>query len=139
MENAIGTVATATGGIPSTAAVTAASQAGDYYAGQLADIVPELEQQAFAKYLNEYNLDLSALNALQNQDQLEYSKLLDQLNYNTNKEQYEDAIDYERAQTDKQYANDMAKMQIMTGDIPESWLLEAAGIDESWARAMAEW
>lgn len=54
-QEALGSAAAATGGIPSSYAATAASQAGDYYAGQLADKVPELYQQAYNHYLNELN------------------------------------------------------------------------------------
>ena len=80
----LGQASATTGGIPSTAAVTAATQAGDYYAGQLADKVPELSQQAYGRYLNNYNLDISALGALQSQDQNMYGRMLDQVNYNSN-------------------------------------------------------
>lgn len=61
-ENALGAAAAATGGIPSTYALTAAAQAGDYYASQLSDKVPELYQQAYNRYandLNQYNTDRS--------------------------------------------------------------------------------
>lgn len=52
-QNALGAAASATGGIPSSYAVTAASQAGDYYASQMADKVPELYNQAYNRYLND--------------------------------------------------------------------------------------
>ena len=61
-ENALGNAAAATGGIPSSYAVSAASQAGDYYAAQLSDKVPELFNSAYNRYANElgqYNKDRS--------------------------------------------------------------------------------
>lgn len=58
-RNALASAAAATGGIPSSYAATAASQAGDYYASQLSDKVPELFQQAYNRHLN----DLSQWNA----------------------------------------------------------------------------
>ena len=85
-ENALGQAAAASGGRPSTAAVTAATQAGDYYATQLNDIIPTLYQQAYNQYLNEYNMSLQDLNAVNNQEQLDYAKYLDQLGqYNTDR------------------------------------------------------
>ena len=84
--NALGQAAAASGGRASTAAVTAATQAGDYYATQLNDIIPTLYQQAYDQYLNEYNMSLQDLNAVNNQEQLDYAKYLDQLGqYNTDR------------------------------------------------------
>lgn len=84
--NALGQAAAASGGRPSTAAVTAATQAGDYYATQLNDIIPTLYQQAYDQYLNKYNMSLQDLNAVNNQEQLDYAKYLDQLGqYNTDR------------------------------------------------------
>lgn len=77
--DALGQAAAASGGRPSTAAVTAATQAGDYYATQLNDIIPTLYQQAYDRYLNEYNMSLQDLNAVNTQEQLDYAKYLDQL------------------------------------------------------------
>lgn len=84
--NALGQAAAASGGRPSTAAITAATQAGDYYAAQLNDIIPTLYQQAYDRYLNEYNMSLQDLNAVNTQEQLDYAKYLDQLGqFNTDR------------------------------------------------------
>ena len=84
--DALGQAAAASGGRPSTAAVTAATQAGDYYAAQLNDIIPTLYQQAYDQYLNEYNMSLQDLNAVNNQEQLDYAKYLDDLTqFNTDR------------------------------------------------------
>lgn len=84
--DALGQAAAASGGRPSTAAVTAATQAGDYYATQLNDIIPTLYQQAYDRYLNEYNMSLQDLNAVNTQEQLDYTKYLDQLGqFNTDR------------------------------------------------------
>ena len=56
-------------------AVTAATQAGDYYAAQMADIIPQLEQAAYEKYLNEIGLDQSNLSALRALDNDAYRPL----------------------------------------------------------------
>lgn len=52
--NALAQASAASGGMPSSYAVTAAQQAGNYYAGQLADIIPTLEQNAYQRYLDRY-------------------------------------------------------------------------------------
>lgn len=84
--NALGQAAAASGGRPSTAAITAATQAGDYYAAQLNDIIPTLYQQAYDRYLNEYSMSLQDLNAVNSQEQMDYAKYLDQLGqYNTDR------------------------------------------------------
>ena len=64
MADTLGTVAAATGGIPSSYAVTAAQQAGDYYNAQMTDKIPELEQYAYQKYKDDFARQLSQLDAI---------------------------------------------------------------------------
>lgn len=99
--DALGTAAAASGGIPSSYAVTAASQAGDYYAAQLTDKIPELYQLAYNKYLQEYNMQLSDLNAVQSAEQLDYTKFLNELGqYNTDRQfNYGQLLDEVNSQT----------------------------------------
>lgn len=85
--DALGEAASASGGMPSSYAVTAATQAGDYHAAQLADKIPELYQIAYDRYLNEYNMKLSDLNAAQGLEQFNHSIYQDQLGqYNRDRE-----------------------------------------------------
>ena len=85
-QNAIGAAAAASGGIPSSYAATAAAQAGDYYAAQMTDKIPELYQLAYNKYMNDYNMKLSDLGAVQGAEQSDYDKYLNELQqYNTNR------------------------------------------------------
>jgi len=76
---ALAQASAATGGRPSSYAITAASQAGDYYAAQLADVIPQLRQNAYSEWQNDYNMLLQNLNALNQQEQMDYSKYLTQL------------------------------------------------------------
>lgn len=76
--NALAQAAAATGGIPSSYAVGAAQQAGAYYASLLVDKFPELEQQAYNRYLNERAASLQGLNALSADREDAYSKYLKQ-------------------------------------------------------------
>lgn len=79
-EDTLARVAAASGGSVPTSAVTAATQAGDYYAGQLADSIPQLQQQAYTNYLNEEQLKQARLSALTADKQQKQSDW--QLNYN---------------------------------------------------------
>lgn len=85
-QDALGAAAAASGGIPSSYAVSAATQAGDYYASQMTDKIPELYQLAYNKYLSDYNMKLSDLGAVQGAEQSDYDKFLNELQqYNTNR------------------------------------------------------
>ena len=82
--------AAASGGIPSSYATTAAAQAGNYYAAQMTDKIPELYQLAYNQYLNDYNMQLSDLGVVQGAEQSDYDKYLNELNqFNTDR-----AFDY---------------------------------------------
>jgi len=85
-QNALAQASAASGGRPSSFAMTAAGQAGDYYATKLSDIIPTLYQQAYDRYLNEYQMKLSDLGAVNSQEQLDYARYLDQLGqFNTDR------------------------------------------------------
>ena len=80
-------VATMTGGMPSSYAVNAAQQAGDYYMSQMTDMIPQLYQQSYERYLNEYNMKQNDLAAVQSMEQMDYGKYQDQLQqYNTDRD-----------------------------------------------------
>lgn len=85
--DALGAAAAASGGMPSSYAQTAAAQAGNYYAAQLTDKIPELYQLAYQQFLNDYDMMLSDLGVVQGQEATDYNKYLNQLNqYNTDRE-----------------------------------------------------
>lgn len=86
--NALAQAASATGGQVSTAAMTAASQAGDYYAGKLSDKIPELYENAYQRYLSQYQMLADQLGQTRTAEQSDYAKYLDQLGqYNTDRAQ----------------------------------------------------
>ena len=101
--NALAQASAASGGRPSSYAVNAATQAGDYYATKLNDMIPTLYQQAYERYLDEYNMKLKDLNAVNQQEQLDYAKHLDRLGqFNTDRgfayQNYADDYDRLRSQ-----------------------------------------
>lgn len=101
--NALAKASAASGGRPSSYAVNAATQAGDYYATKLNDVIPTLYQQAYERYLDEYNMKLKDLNAINQQEQMDYAKYLDRLGqFNTDRgfayQNYADDYDRLRSQ-----------------------------------------
>lgn len=101
--NALAKASAASGGRPSSYAANAATQAGDYYATKLNDVIPTLYQQAYERYLDEYNMKLKDLNAVNQQEQLDYAKYLDRLGqFNTDRgfayQNYADDYDRLRSQ-----------------------------------------
>lgn len=62
VEDTMGAYAGMTGGIPSTAAVTAAQETANYFRGQLADQQVALGEQDYNRWLNERNADMELMN-----------------------------------------------------------------------------
>lgn len=98
-QDAMAQAAALTGGLPSSYAVTAANQAGNYYANALNDKIPELYLQNYNMYLDELGLDYNNLNSLMSLDAADYNRWLDnqQLKYQA----YRDAVS--DSQWDKQF------------------------------------
>lgn len=84
--DAVGSAASTTGGIASSYASTAAAQAGNYYAAQLSDKVPELYDAAYSRYTN----DLSQYNTDRDFAYSQYMDNIDQTNTLYNR-QWEEA------------------------------------------------
>lgn len=79
-EDALAQAAAMTGGVPSSYANMVGQQAGNYYASQLADKIPELRAQAYNEYQNAYNQLLSKYNVANGHDQFDYGVYSDKLN-----------------------------------------------------------
>lgn len=85
--NALAQAAAASGGQASSYAATAAAQAGNYYAAQLSDKIPELYNQAYQRYLSQYEQLAENLGLVNTQQQLDYQEYLDRLDqYNQDKD-----------------------------------------------------
>ena len=98
-EDTLAAASAQSGGIASSYALTAANQAGNYYASQLSDKIPELYQNAYERYLKEYQQKQNELSALNTASQIDYDRYLNDLTqYNTDRnfayQQYTD--DYSR-------------------------------------------
>lgn len=78
-EDMLGQMAAMTGGNVNTAAATAAQQAGNYYSAQMADKVPQLYQDAYQRYLNEYQKQLGLAGEYNQYGQQDYNRFRDRL------------------------------------------------------------
>lgn len=81
-EDTLGRYAAMTGGMPSTAAVSAAQQAGNRYAAELSDRLPQVYQDAYNRYLQEYQRQLGISDAYAGFDDREYARWRDQQGQN---------------------------------------------------------
>lgn len=100
MQDTLGEALGSSGFAGSSYANTAATQANDYYMSQLNDKVPELYQQAYARYQDELANKNQNLNTLMNLENNDYSRYRDLINdYNNDRE-------FEWNQKQAQYAAD---------------------------------
>lgn len=164
--NALARASAASGGRPSSYAVNAATQAGDYYATKLNDVIPTLYQQAYERYLDEYNMKLKDLNAVNQQEQLDYAKYLDRLGqFNTDRGfayqnyaddydrlrsqladvQGQDQIDYARYLDEasrQQTAQDSIRSQVdailAAGGSPSANLVSESGYSSEYVKALED-
>lgn len=164
--NALAQASAASGGRPSSYAVNAATQAGDYYATKLNDVIPTLYQQAYERYLDEYNMKLKDLNAVNQQEQLDYAKYLDRLGqFNTDRGfayqnyaddygrlrsqladvQGQDQIDYARYLDEvsrQQTAQDSIRSQVdailTAGGSPSANLVSESGYSSEYVKALED-
>lgn len=77
-EDALGKAAAATGGVPSSYAVTAAAQAENVYAGKLADRLPELAGEAYDRWQSDYERARKLADSYGNMANREYSRYRDE-------------------------------------------------------------
>lgn len=76
-ENAIAEAAAKTGGLPSSYTVTAATQAGDYYASKFGDAYNTYYRQAYDEWLDGYEMLGDAYSAALQLEKNEYQQYLD--------------------------------------------------------------
>lgn len=148
--NALAQASAATGGRPSSYAVTAASQAGDYYASQLNDIIPTLHQQAYNRWVQDYDMDLQNLQALNEQQSIwrqGWQEELGLLGSKLSALQGQDAVDHDRAwnENERDYQRGEAARQtaaeqvaaiLQVGGVPSDELLTAAGLTKEYAQGV---
>lgn len=109
-EDVLGKAAVMTGGMPSTAAVTASQQASDYQMSQMTDKIPELQQLAYSMYQDKLNGDRADLNTLIGLEDNNYNRWLSDRNYlyqlardQVSDQQYADSLAYQKEQDKLNY------------------------------------
>ena len=110
MADTLGKASAMTQGRPSSYAVSAANQANNYYAAQLADAIPNLRNNAYSEYLQGLQMDAAKLQALQGADETAYQRYLK-------------GIDIKN----QEISQAMALYQLL-GDRAPQWALDAMGI-----------
>lgn len=134
MQDAIGSVAARTGGMASSYAASAASQANNYFMSQLSDKIPELQQIAYEAYMAGVDGKREDLSMLMGLDSRDYNRYLDSLTQwnadrnfgygvwrdQVNDQRYEDETAYNREQdeweknnyiSEQEYARALEKAQ----------------------------
>lgn len=96
-QDTLGQAAALNGGYNTSWATSASQQARNDYNQQLASLIPELEQNAYSRYYDNYNMNLNALGALQDADNTAYQKYRDsvadsQWLYGQNYQKYRDTV-----------------------------------------------
>lgn len=129
-EDALGRAAGMTGGVPSSYAVGAATQAGNYYAAQLSDRLPQLYNDAYNRYLKEYERKLGLADTYNGLGQQDYNRYLDTLGqYNTDRNfaygVYSDDYNRARQQYLDRYQEYLDEQNRRTGE--RSW---AYGVEQ---------
>ena len=74
MRDTMGAMSGMTGGYTNSAAVTAGGQQRQYWADKLMDRIPELQNNAYQRYLGEFDMNNSALGAVQGVDTQQFNR-----------------------------------------------------------------
>ncbi|MBE7033679.1 MAG: hypothetical protein E7406_05575 [Ruminococcaceae bacterium] len=98
MEDILGEIAASTGGVASSYAVSAASQAQEEYNKKLTDIIPKLYNDAYERYLDDISRQERELDILSDLSDKDYERYLDSLNqYNKDR-----TFEYERLMDERE-------------------------------------
>lgn len=145
MKDTLGAVAATTGGIPSSYATAAAAQQRNYYAQQMADKYPDLYQQAFDRFMQEYDREYQMLDAYMRLDDTDYNRWSDQQERDRNARL--DMADAAQREFENQYmldelglkeraqehteSIDWAQIGLQTDELTQTFDLEYAKLDQN--------
>lgn len=120
MQDTLGAVAARTGGLASSYAASAASQANNYYLSQLSDKIPELQQIAYDAYMAGIDSKRDDLSMLMGLESTDYSRYLDSLSqWNTDRNfnygVYRDQVNDQRYEDELAYDKNLAMAEMMAG------------------------
>lgn len=133
MQDTLGSVAARTGGMASSYAASAASQANNYFMSQLSDKIPELQQIAYDAYMAGIDSKRDDLSMLMGLDSMAYDRWSADRNFSygvwrdqVNDQRYEDETAYNREQ-DEWEKNNYASEQEYARALEKAQNLAAAG------------
>lgn len=131
-RDTLGQYATMTGGIPSTQAVAAASQAADYQKSKLAEQLPSLYQQQIDAAMNRWKELGAADERVAQILGVQVGALTaDQAYQNWNRKMQEDQFAWQKEQQARSDSYSLALTLLQSGQMPSDDLLTAAGISRS--------
>lgn len=81
-QDTLGDVASMTGGLPSSYAITAAQQAQNSWNSALNDMIPQLQDAAYQRWMGNYEADANLANLLTSLDSMAYDRYNTDRNYN---------------------------------------------------------
>lgn len=125
MQDTMGQAAALTGGYGNSYAQTVGQQAYDRYLGRLNDTVPELYSLARSRYTQEGNDLWNLYNAYADREAQDYSRELDERNF-----------DYQQSKDSKNSAYSLAMTMLQNGILPSDTVLSGAGISAEDAQAI---
>lgn len=112
MQDTTGELAALTGGRISSAAVTAAAQARMQYAQKLTDSIPELAENAYARYADRYEADERALDRLYDREEKAYSRYQDELEqFNLENKNANESAEYREGQTARETEEKLQRLK----------------------------
>lgn len=132
MRDTLGQYATMTGGIPSTQAVTAASQAADYQKSQLAEKLPSLYQQQIEAAMSRWKQLGAADEKVAQILGVEVgAQTADQAYQAWSQKMQEDQFAWQKEQQARSDSYSLALTLLQSGQMPSDELLQAAGISSA--------
>lgn len=123
-QNTLNDVAINTGGLASSYASTAASQAQNVYNQALTDKIPELEALAYEKYSNDRNYNLNALSSLQALEDSSYSKYADNRDYQRGKYEYDQNFDFNQYTDERNFAYQQDRDKVSDSQFDKTYDLD---------------
>lgn len=138
MKETLAEAAAGAGGM-NTYAITAAQQANSYYGSKLNDMIPELYQAAYDKYLKDIDLKVQDMGLLQSMDDKQYSRYRDTMSDWRNDRNfaygaYQDAVQQGNWESNRDYNAMLDNRNFNNG---EFWKNKEFNYNDIWANK--EW
>ena len=132
-EDTLGDIASLNGGYASSWAATAASQAQNDYNQQLSNVIPELYDAAYNRYLNEDNLKRQDMSLLMNLDNTAYNRYRDNVGDSQWQQQFDwnkkmDEWNMTNTEATQKFDQLMSKWQLM--GVADAEVAEALGVPQ---------